>query len=125
MCRVLHYLFFLKRQSKNLLPAATAQEVVNEMAFLQNLGKEHMADHIEFILEQHAVEANNIEEMAVKVLQHSAHSHADRILCTDHLKEKYCQQQLRYISPESAYLDLDEITKTAYAYYVPVKDTQV
>jgi hypothetical protein len=58
-------------------------------------------------------------------LHHSAHSHADSILRTDHLRKKYFQHQCGYVSSESVYLGLDEINKDAYAYYVSVNDTLV
>lgn len=116
-------LFLIKLQSKHLLPAATVQQIVDEIALLHDLGKEYMIGQIKFVLGQYDVATNNIEKIAEELLHLSAHSHANSILHTDHLRKKYFQQHFSYITPESVYLGLDEVNKAAYAYYVPVKDT--
>jgi len=117
-------LFFLKLQSKLLLPASTIQSIVEEMETLHNLGLSVVLKNLSGKLLNLNVGVGEVKTLLKELFDYSPfHLSNTRELRTHQTRQTYFRTSFKYVCPTQVYLGQDNKNLSRYAQYVPIKDS--
>jgi hypothetical protein len=117
-------LFYLKLQSKLLLPASVIQLIVEEFTSFHAMNQEYLFSQAK----QQLILLGLCDESAGSVLRQMKDNdlvfHCNQgDLCNDHMRKKFYEEQLHYVEPKPFLLGLENYRKDRYGQYVAVADT--
>ncbi|KAJ8034877.1 hypothetical protein HOLleu_21895 [Holothuria leucospilota] len=120
-------LFYLKLQSKYLLPSSTIQMIIDELQNVTLLGQHLMFDKLKQKLKDEKLCHDKINDIITEVsgsdFFEAAHSEGGP-LRSDHIRKEFFKKNLKYVSPVAVNLGVDEISGSQrIGYYVPILQT--
>lgn len=117
-------LFYLKLQTKLLIPASTVQLIVNEFNTVNAMNLEFLTTKTRLHLSTTGIEPEVINKMLREVMGSDLLSHCNSgDLRNDYMRKKFYKQHFNYVEPKPYFLGLDSTRKERFGQYVPIKST--
>lgn len=117
-------LFFLKMQSKYLLPTSTLDVVVDELGNLSDQQSVRIKDKIAKALAEAGIDPcvaqRNAENISAAVCLFNK---ASNPLRSNHTRQQFYAKNFKFVKPLDIYLSTDDDGIRHYCHYVPIKDT--
>ena len=116
--------FYLKLQSKQLLPASTIQNIIEGYQEVHDLGQLHLFSHISEKLKGHGISEDDTNDLLSDLKKHDLLTACNKgVLRTDQTRKTFFKSEFRYVDPIPIYLGENEKGKESFCQYVPIQDT--
>lgn len=119
-------LFYLKLQSKYLLPSATVQVIANGIAEINSMGVRRLKLKLLKNLQAEIEDSSRLEELVDDIFKDdlidSLHAKGGK-LSSEYLRLEYFKKSLNYIEPVQIRIGYSDQDKPCYYHYVPIEDT--
>lgn len=119
-------LFYLKLQSKLLLPSSTIQTIIEHYQEIHDINQSHLISKLVDKLTLLGLTKDDIntviDTMKSEDLHRACNTHA---LKSDHKRKTFFKNNFSYVEPESICLGKNESGNECFVQYIPVKNTIV
>ncbi|KAJ8667819.1 hypothetical protein QAD02_009482 [Eretmocerus hayati] len=112
--------FYLKLESKLLLPVSTIQEIVSEIINLHSESQAIIKEQLKKKLIGEGILPERVQEIVEEVFMSDIFSQGHEVLRTNFRRKKYYKKHFDHVDPEK--LDIDKSKKTSFA-YIPLLKT--
>ncbi|KAJ8686382.1 hypothetical protein QAD02_022176 [Eretmocerus hayati] len=112
--------FYLKLESKLLLPVSTIQEIVSEIINLHSESQAIIKEQLKKKLIGEGILPERVQEIVEEVFMSDIFSQGHEVLRTNFRRKKYYKKHFDHVDPDK--LDIDKSKKTSFA-YIPLLKT--
>ena len=117
-------LFFLKLQTKFLIPADTVQNIVSELDYVSKIEQSHLQIKLSELLADSGLKDNKIKDIVKDVMSNSMfHNFTSGPLRTEQTRKTFYKQNLLHLEPVQLFLGKDKKDKPKYAQYVSILES--
>ena len=116
-------LFYLKLQTKLVLPASVIQTIVEEVQQVHDEALSHLFSKLKEKLSVVGLPDNAISFVIDELQKHDLFRKGNHVLRSDQRRKSVFKKSFKYVEPLPIYLGKNDSAKDCYAYYIPVQDT--